>query len=113
MDKLDGAAVRIAPLDGTNYDNWKFRIEMLLTARKLFGYASGETRLAAGADDAQKAAFKEKDDEARAIISIHGSDNQLIHVRNCKSAAEAWEALKNQYQRKSLVRRIDLRDKMS
>ena len=113
MDKLDGAAVRIAPLDGTNYDNWKFRIEMLLTARKLFGYASGETRLAAGADDAQKAAFKEKDDEARAIISIHVSDNQLIHVRNCKSAAEAWEALKNQYQRKSLVRRIDLRDKMS
>ncbi len=113
MDKFDGTSVRIAPLDGTNYDNWKFRIEMLLTARKLFGYASGEIQLSAEADDAQKAAFKEKDNETRAIISIHVSDNQLVHVRNCKSASEAWEALKNQFQRKSLVRRIDLRDKMS
>lgn len=113
MDKLDGAAVRIAPLDGTNYNNWKFRIEMLLIARKLFGYASGETQLAADADEAQKVVFKEKDDEARAIISIHMSDNQLIDDRNCKSTAEAWEAFKNQYQRKSLVWRIDLKDKIS
>ena len=78
MDRLDGAAVRVVLLDGTNYDNWKFRIEMLLTARKLFGYASGETQLAAGADDAQKAAFKEKDDEARAMISIHVSDVRVL-----------------------------------
>ena len=64
-------------------------------------------QLAAGEDDAQKAAFKEKDDETRAITSIHVSDNQFVHVRNCKSAAETWKALKNQFQRKCLERRID------
>ena len=53
MDKLGGAIVTIAPLDGTSCDNWKFRIEMLFTARKLFGYASGETQLAADTNDAQ------------------------------------------------------------
>ena len=86
---------------------------MLLNARKLFGYASGESQLAAGAgaDDAQKATFKEGD-EARAIILIHVNDNQSVHVRNCKSAANKWKALKNQFQRKSLVRRIELREQM-
>ena len=55
MDKLEGASVRIAPLD---------RTEMLLKARKLLGYASGETQLVADANDAQKTAFREKEDEA-------------------------------------------------
>ena len=48
MDKFDGS-VKVTPLDGTNYDNWKFRIEMLLPAQKLFDYATGEIRLS---DDA-------------------------------------------------------------
>ena len=112
MDKFDGS-VKVTPLDGTNYDNWKFRIEMLLTARKLFDYATGEIRLSDDASQEERATFKDKDNEARAIISMHVSDSQLVHVRHCKSAAEAWEALKNQFQRKSLVRRIDLRDKIS
>ena len=112
MEKFDGS-VKIAALDGTNYDNWKFRMEMLLTARKIFGYATGEIQLEDGADNAAQAAFKEKDNEARAIISMHVSDSQLIHVRNCRTAAGAWKTLKDQFQRKSLVRRIDLRDKIS
>eukprot|EP00795_Rhopilema_esculentum_P000982 gene982-10754_t len=82
MDKFKGTSVKIAPLDETNYDNWKFRMETLLTARKLFGYASGGIQLSAEANDAQRNEFKGKDDEARAIISIHVSDNQLVHVRN-------------------------------
>ena len=81
----------------TKYDNWKFRSEMLLTVRKLFGYASGDTQLPAEANDTQKDEFKEKYNEAIAIISIHVSDSQLLHARNCKSAAEAWEALRNQF----------------
>ena len=112
MEKFDGS-VKIAALDGTNYDNWKFRMEMLLTARKIFGYATGEIQLEDGANNAAQAAFKEKDNEARAIISMHVSDSQLIHVRNCRTAAGAWKTLKDQFQRKSLVRRIDLRDKIS
>ena len=57
--------------------------------------------------------FKDKDNEAKTIISMHVSDSQLVHVRNCKSTAETWKILKDQFQRKSLVRRKDLRDKMS
>ena len=60
----------------------------------------------------REASCKDKDNKAQAIISMHVSDSQVIHVRHCKLAAEVWGALKNQFQRKSLVRRIDLRDKM-
>ena len=89
MDKFDGS-VKVTPLDWTSYDNWKFRIEMLLTARKLFDYATGEIRLSDDARQEERATFKDKDNEARAIISMHVSDSQLVHVRHCKSAAEAW-----------------------
>eukprot|EP00794_Sanderia_malayensis_P013261 gene13261-14625_t len=112
MERFDGS-VKITPLDGTNYDNWKFRMEMLLTARKLFEYVTGEIKLDPGFEDEEEAFFKEKDSEARAIISLHVSDNQLVHIRNCKSAEELWKLLKDRFQRKSLVKRIDLRDKIS
>ena len=35
MNKFERTSVRVAPLEGTNYDDWKFRLEMLLTARRI------------------------------------------------------------------------------
>eukprot|EP00794_Sanderia_malayensis_P002022 gene2022-2299_t len=112
MERFDGS-MKITPLDGTNYHNWKFRMGLLLIARKLFEYVTGEIKLHPGFSDEEEAFFKEKDSEARAIISLHVSDNQLVHIRNCKSAEEMWKLLKEQFQRKSPVKRINLKDKIS
>ena len=45
MDKFDGS-VKVTHLERTKCDNWKYRIEMLLTARKLFDYATREIQSA-------------------------------------------------------------------
>lgn len=52
-----------------------------------------------------------KDKKALATICLSVKDSELVHVRSCKTSAEAWKKLEEVYETKGLARRLFLRRK--
>lgn len=83
---------------------WKYRIEMVLKARKLWKYVE-----AAAGDDKDE---KEKEQEALAQIALTVSDNVVGHIRTAKTAKAAWEKICSVFEQKGLASQIFLRKKL-
>lgn len=79
----------IAKLNNDNYFNWKFRMEMLLKEKEVWTTISGEI------PSTQSTDWKRMDEKALSTIALTIEDNQIQHVRDCKHAKLAWEALRD------------------
>ena len=55
--------------------------------------------------------FDKRDRKALATIVLNLEDSQLLHIRSCKSSAEAWSKLEEVFETKSLANRLFLRRK--
>jgi coenzyme F420-reducing hydrogenase delta subunit len=100
---------KIDKLTASNYHTWKQKIELVLAFRELgevvFNIGSTNVML----DAAAAAEFRKKDDKAKAVIGLTLSDEHLEHVRGAESAAEMWLAIKNFFQRISLLNKLAAR----
>lgn len=94
----------IDKLNHNNFTIWKYRIEMVLKARKLWKYVE----LEAGDDKAEI----EKEQEALAQIALSVSDNVVGHIRTAKTAKVAWEKICSVFEQKGLATQIFLRRKL-
>lgn len=100
-------------LNGGNYFNWKFRMEMYLIKEKLWKIVN-EDSPPIPADDAtapQRAPYQtwvEKDEEARAAIGLKFDDDQYCHLRGKNTAKECWLALKHHHEKDSLGNKVSL-----
>jgi galactitol-specific phosphotransferase system IIB component len=96
-------------LTASNYHTWKQKIELVLAFRELdevvFDIGSTNVML----DPAAAAEFRKKDAKAKAVISLNLSDEHLDHVRGSESAADIWLAIKNVFQRTSLLNKLAAR----
>lgn len=54
----------------------------------------------------------EKDNDARAMICLHVDEDQYIHVRNKTTAKQCWTALKEFYEKDSLVDEVSMMKRM-
>ncbi|MCO5599384.1 hypothetical protein L7F22_053486 [Adiantum nelumboides] len=106
---------QIEKLQGSNYLPWSLRIKMILEKSGNWGIIDGSERdpakqpVAPGAQaptDAEKAAWKKKDLDARTEIILHLGDRQLQLVRTLETAQEMWDLLKTQYQQTNVVSRV-------
>ena len=61
------------------------------------------------ATDAVKQAFRTASKKAWTYICLSIEPEQQIHVRDTTTAKEAWDALKNQFTRESILQKIRLR----
>ena len=88
---------QVDKLNNHNFTTWKFRLQMILKARKLWKYVDpGVVGL-----DAEN---QEKDQEALSQIALTVSDGVIGHIRNAKTAREAAiAASKDQEAARSLV----------
>src|ERR1700735_3658361 len=94
------------PLGDTNYGSWKFKIQLILEDRGLWGYVDGSKP--APLEPEALAQWKIKDGQARAQIGLNVGDNQSIHVRSSKTSKEAWDALATIFEQKGLNSRVYL-----
>lgn len=87
-----------------DYGEWKFKIKMYLMHEKLWeticGYPDG--------DQTSKETRTRNDQLALAKICMTLNGPAITHVRKCKSASEAWQALAAAYEDKSMGRRLSL-----
>lgn len=93
----------ITKLNNTNYFVWKFKMQLLLTKEGVW-----ETVIA-GPPNPETEAWKKKDSLAYATIGLNVEDEQLILIRNTKTAKSAWDALKTYHEKSnanSVVRLI-------
>eukprot|EP00794_Sanderia_malayensis_P004363 gene4363-4944_t len=102
--------VKFAKLTGSNYRTWSFNIRLYLESLDLFEHVEGTAEVPDG-DPTSKAVktFHQHAKKASTYICIAFEPDQQIHVRDTKTAEEAWNALKTQFSRSSILQKVRLR----
>lgn len=115
--KMSECSTKITKLNNSNYSNWKFRIELLLLKENLWKKVIVGRRPAviptSNANPTPKnekdlSDWDEADDQARGIIGLSVDDDQLLHIRNKKTAKEVWTALKEYHEKNTLTNKVHL-----
>lgn len=102
---------RIDKLNGNNYRSWKFNMKMALVQRELWQHATGEAvRPAEDVDEIER--FNRKQEKALAAIALSVDADQQVHILDCETASDAWEALKKVFEPKSRPRILQLKKQM-
>lgn len=99
---------QIEKLNSTNYDCWKILIKSILVQNDLWGVVSGSVvRI-----DTNKEKYDILDQKALAVIILNVKTSLLLHIKNCKTAAECWKKLEALFQHKGPGRKVTLFKKL-
>eukprot|EP00794_Sanderia_malayensis_P001502 gene1502-1660_t len=109
-DSSSTNALKFAKLTGSNYRTWSFNIRLYLESLDLFEHVEGTAEVPDG-DPTSKAVktFHQRAKKAWTYICLAVEPDQQIHVRDTKTAEEAWNALKTQFSRSSILQKVRLR----
>ena len=102
-------ALRFAKMNGSNYRAWVFNMRLYLESLDLFDHVIG-TEAAPGEDapDEARTNFNMGAKKAWTHICLAIEPEQQLHVRETTTAKEAWDALKKQFARESLLPKVRL-----
>lgn len=103
---MSDAKFAITKLNGTNWQTWKVRIEMLLQREDLWRIV--EEDVPEDEDDE----WVKADRKAKATIILSIDDNQLPIVKNSVYAHDVFEALKSYHQKSTRSVRVSLLKKL-
>jgi len=109
MDNSSGGGIggfKIEKLGESSYHVWMQKVELVLALRELEDHIYDSRP---PIDEAELAVWQKNDAKARAIFCLTLYEEHLEHVRELESAAEMWEAIKNLFQRKTLLKRLTAR----
>ena len=90
-------------LKDSNWITWKFQMRHLLLSKGLWGHVDGSSSVADDASAQVKTEHEGKAQKAFSTIVMAIDASQLYLVTSCNNANEAWNELKNQFERKTLV----------
>ena len=102
-----GNALKFDQLNHTNYRTGSFNIRLYLESQDLFQFAATPE---ADAEEAIRI-FRLRSKKAWTHICLAVEPDEQIHIRDTTTAHEAWEALKNQFARQSVLQKVRLRQK--
>lgn len=96
----------IPKLNGGNYFDWKFAVEMIFRAKGCHEVATGTEKKSdtTDADD-----WETKAVESLTIIGLTVEPSQYTYIRAAKNGPEAWEALAKVYNKASRANRTQLK----
>lgn len=111
---------KVPLFDGTNFDNWKFRMETLLEEYELLEYTKSACTtmiVIAGADNAEVRRTKEgqlqqlkrNDRKCKSQIVQRIADSHLEYVKDEETAHGIWTVLSNTFERKGIASQLRLR----
>ena len=96
----------IEKLDRNNWNTWKFQMKHLLMAKGLWNLADGSEVLAS---EATAALFQSRLHKAFSTIVLAMDSAQLYLVTSCEEPKQAWNALKNHFERETLANKLLLK----
>ncbi|UYV71810.1 hypothetical protein LAZ67_9000508 [Cordylochernes scorpioides] len=97
---------QIEKLNSENYETWKMQMKMILIHSELWDYANSirikpETEV-------ESNEWEKNDQKALATIVLSLSPPEIIHVKRCKTSAEAWKLLNEVHQPKGPATKVFL-----
>lgn len=107
-----GKLYSIEALNGLNYFNWKFRMEMILAENNVTDAINEEIRINGAMSEKEKEALVKKDAKAKSLIVQCVEDSQLETLRDKETAYKMWETLKEKYEKKGLPGQLYLKKKL-
>ncbi|KAF2903238.1 hypothetical protein ILUMI_02952 [Ignelater luminosus] len=121
---MAGGEERYIPLfDGNNFDNWKFRLRVLLEEKDYLECLDGidsSYNIIDSDDTVTKAVktkqlqdFLKKDHKCKSIITQSVADSHLEYIKDKHTAKEMWTALQNSFERKGIRNQLLLRKQLS
>ena len=99
----------IDKLDSSNWITWKFQMRHLLLAKGLWGYVDGTEALREDASAQQRADFKKASQKAFSTIVMAICTSQLYLVTSFEERKDAWDALRDHYERDTLANKLMLK----
>lgn len=96
------AKYTISKLNGENYFLWRFKLKLLLIEKGVW-HTISEAK-----PEPVTAAWNKNDQKAQTTIGLNVDDLQIHHIRDCTSAKEIWETLKEVYEKDSPSNRLYL-----
>ena len=108
MESESSPSTRIDKLTHKNYHVWKQRIIHLLALRDLDEYIDEDPP---SDDSTSITVWRKKDRKAQAIIGLTLSDELLENVRESQTAKQMWTAIKNVFERHTLLNKLAARRK--
>lgn len=100
------SSAQIEKLCGDNYSSWSVHMKSLLITLDYWSVIDGTCPITATPEE--KAAWKVIDSKALATITLCIKPSELIHVKSCKNAKEAWNKLSSTYVGKTPARKVNL-----
>lgn len=113
MASSEGEGLRLVDkFNGDNFSLWKFKMEMILSAKDLWDIVDkSELPPPSTADERDKKDYERRCKRAFAVIATNLVDKEMAHIKACKGPAEAWTTLCNIHEAKSLSNILFLRRK--
>lgn len=106
----DVNTLKFAKLNGSNYRSWSFNMRLYLESHDLFEHTDGTAETPTEDADAEvRRKFVSSAKKAWTYICLAIEPEYQIHVRDTNTAKEAWDALKRQFARESLLQKVRLR----
>lgn len=90
--------------DGSNFNNWKFRLKVLLEEKDVLNVVENANRECEN--------YQKNDAKARSIIIQCLDDKFLEIVKNAKTAADMLRMLEEVFERKSVFSRLNMKKKL-
>lgn len=101
---MSQTATNIPILDGSNYNNWKFRILAILRRDQCADVIENECPT----EGTERSSFLVRDAKAQSLIIQGVSDKHLDIIKDCTSAKQQLECLKNVFVRSSSFTKLTL-----
>ncbi len=108
---MDGetSSTKIDKLNHSNYHFWKIRVQHILTLKDLDDFLEEDPLVQTYSNTAEFLQWKKKDRKAQAIIGLTLSDDLLENVREVSTTKEMWLAIKNVFERHTLLNKLSAR----
>lgn len=91
-------AQAVIKLEGArNWNVWKFQTAVVLRGQNLYDIVIGSTVK----PETQEASWVAKDSKAQMLLVTRMSEEVMLHVISCTTAAEMWAKLQSVYEQKS------------
>jgi hypothetical protein len=88
-------------LDGSNFINWKFKMQTLMEGYGVWNIAKGtevKPDAAAGATTTQIQDWEKHENKAKVLLCMSVKDNIIPHIREATTSAATWTTLKALYE---------------
>lgn len=94
---MDGNKFAVEKLSNSNFESWKFNVQMLLIREELWKYVEEDAPIPL------TDAWKKGDQKTRATIALLVGTTQRRLIQKCTTAKQTWEALVNHHKKSSIT----------